>query len=111
MTVKTEYGTYKDCVLALGDYLADNALSISIWNATDGAIATITKCLDVHDIAENESFVDTNNCPWAEDFIKEYHLGEFAGIYGMNGYCTYPLYRFNADELKKYEDIKGGRFT
>lgn len=109
MTVKTEYGTYEDCVLVLWNYWTDNTLSISILNATDGAIATITKCLNDSSNAENESFVDTNNCPWALDFIEEYHLGEFTGMHGKSGYCTYPLYRFNMDELRKYDVSSKGR--
>ena len=50
--------------------------------------------------SESKAFVDTNNCPWAEEFIQENGLGEFTGIYGNSGFCTYPLYEFNLGKLK-----------
>ena len=102
MTVKTEYRTYQDCFLDLDRYRADRTLAINIYNETDGHIATITKCLDTPGNARNESYIDENNCPWAADFIKAYNLGEHTGKWVQSGYCTYPLYRFNMDELKKY---------
>lgn len=47
------------------------------------------------------AFVDTNNCPWAEEFIAENGLGEYMGIRGASGFCTYPLYKFNLEEIEK----------
>ena len=48
-----------------------------------------------------DAFVDTNNCPWADDFIEQNNLGEPVGFEARSGFCTYPLYRFNLDELDK----------
>ena len=47
-------------------------------------------------------FVDTNNFPEAEQFIKEYKLGEPTGITRVSGFCVYPLYKFDMEEVKKY---------
>lgn len=49
---------------------------------------------------DKTAFVDTNNCPWAEDFIEQNNLGEPVGYECRSGFCTYPLYRFNLDELE-----------
>ena len=55
-------------------------------------------------LSEDQAYVDTNNCPWAEEFIEEYQLGEDTGRIKMSGYCFYPLYRFNLEKIKEYED-------
>lgn len=46
---------------------------------------------------ENTAFVDTNNCPWAEEFIEENELGVPVGYSERSGFCMYPLYKFNID--------------
>ena len=43
------------------------------------------------------AYVDTNNMPSAEQFIKDNDLGTFTGKYKKSGYCTYPLYKFKED--------------
>ena len=53
-------------------------------------------------VEENKAYVDTNNCPWAEDFIEKNGLGKFLGIYGNSGYCTYPLYEFDLGKLREH---------
>ena len=102
MTVKTDFGTYDDCWLVIDHYVADNSLALQIWNESDGPIATITKCLLFARLEKDMAFVDTNNCPWAEDFIKEYRLGEPAGTTCKCGYCEYPLYKFDLKRLKEF---------
>ena len=37
-------------------------------------------------------FLDTNNNPEIEDFIKQYNLGVPLGVKGRSGFCEYPLY-------------------
>lgn len=101
VTVKTQFATYNDCWLQTDHYLADNSLAIDIVNSDDH-IARITTCLDRLAVHEDEAFVDTNNCPWAEDFIKEYGLGEPTGYRGASGFCTYPLYKFNLEKIMEY---------
>jgi len=46
-------------------------------------------------LPEGYAYVDVNNMPSAEGFIKEYELGEFADKLKTSGYCVYPLYKFN----------------
>ena len=50
----------------------------------------------------NCAFVDINNFGEAENLIRAYKLGEPTGRYGRSGYCTYPEYRFDLDEIRKY---------
>lgn len=48
---------------------------------------------------ESHAFIDTNNCPWAEEFLQENGIAkpDPRNIYGMSGFCTYPLYEFNPE--------------
>lgn len=55
--------------------------------------------------SENEAYIDTNNNPWAVDFIEKYNLGKNIGMTYQSGYCTYPLYEMNIEELAKYKEV------
>lgn len=94
MTMKASYGTYEDVVLRVSKYMAENQ--------QDGPIATITVCLCDKSLGENEAYIDTNNCPWAMDFIKEYKLGTPTGRTGRSGFCEYPVVKFDTLQLKLY---------
>lgn len=48
------------------------------------------------------AFVDTNKFPEVIDIIKDYNLGEDTGITRVSGFCVYPLYKFNLEEVSKY---------
>lgn len=37
-------------------------------------------------------YVDINNMPELEEFIKDNDLGEFTGLTKRSGFCEYPLY-------------------
>lgn len=55
-------------------------------------------------------YVDTNNCPELEDFIAEHGLGEFTGMMGSSGFCSYPLYMFNVERLREVAPESMERF-
>ena len=48
---------------------------------------------------ESHAYIDTNNCPWAEEFLQENDIAkpDPRDIYGMSGFCAYPLYEFNPE--------------
>ena len=99
MKVKTSFGEY-DVRVERSKYRNNNSLAIMlICKNEDGyeePFATLTVNLGYDDIVDDiYQFVDTNNCPWAEEFIKENNLGTPTGVYGRSGYCSYPLYEFN----------------
>lgn len=54
-----------------------------------------------NDNDESLAFIDTNNVPWAEEYILKHKLGVKTGYYGLSGYCTYPEYRFDLSKLNK----------
>ena len=48
---------------------------------------------------ESHAYIDTNNCPWAEEFLQENGIAkpDPRDIYGMSGFCAYPLYEFSPE--------------
>lgn len=53
---------------------------------------------------EDEAYLDTNNLPYAKTFVKKYGLAVPTGRVAYSGFCTYPLYKFDLERLKKLED-------
>lgn len=53
--------------------------------------AIISVCLVDDPILEPDTFwVDTNNCPWAVDFLIDNGIAKLTGHIGYSGYCEYP---------------------
>lgn len=51
---------------------------------------------------ESCAFVDTNNCPDIVRFLEENKLAEPTGRVRQSGWCMYPEYRFNYEEVDKH---------
>ena len=98
LEVKTEWAVYKDCFLQVARYQADNSRAIEIWNNEDGPIARITVCITGSGLAEDETVIDTNNCPWAMEFIKQHGFGQATGRMVKSGYCTYPVVKLDIEK-------------
>ncbi len=48
--------------------------------------------------SENQAYLDTNNCPWAVEFLQDNEIAKpVDGVIGVSGFCTYPLYEFNLE--------------
>ena len=97
MKVNTSFGTY-DVSLERSKYTYNDNLAIQLWCDDEGypePFAMLTVNLPNYGkLPENQAFVDTNNCSWAESFIKENRLGKPVGKIGISGWCEYPLYEF-----------------
>ena len=99
-TVVTEYETYENCYFEYGKYMADNSVSLEIWNDEDGPIADMTRCLG--DSSEGKGYLDMNNSPWSKDLVAELGIGEFTGKLVQSGFCAYPEYKFDMEKVKEY---------
>ena len=106
MTVETTFGTYKGVFLKTGRYMTDDSVAIQLENVQDGPIARITVCLSDRSLEDGEAYIDTNNCPWAVDFIEKEGLGKRTGRSGRSGYCTYPVVKFDMEKVKEKEAVK-----
>lgn len=102
MELMTKYGTYRDCFLKVGAYVADNSPTVEVWNHEDGPIVRLTVCV-FEGAGDGTGFVDVNNAPYALDFIREYGLGVETGVKVRSGYCVYPQVKFDMDALRSYE--------
>lgn len=105
MEIRTPYGTYSDIEMEKTEYRNNGNLAIQLYSEKEGPFATLTVNLN-EKLPKGYAYVDTNNCPWAREFIAENHLGVFTGEYGFSGFCSYPLYRFT----EKKETKKTGSF-
>lgn len=54
---------------------------------------------------EREAFIDTNNCPWAEDFLRENGIASDRHVTMRSGFCEYPLYRFYKKVIDGMEEL------
>jgi len=99
--VKTDFGTYSDLFLMTSHYCADNSLAVYLVSESEGPFATLTVCLDDKNLEDLTNYIDTNNCPWAMDFIEKNGLGKRTGKEKVSGYCIYPQVKFSYDALKK----------
>lgn len=100
-----------ECYIILNRYKADKALAIDLVSTDGEPITRLTVCASndysVVNVPDNVSFVDVNNNPSAMNFIEGYNLGKRVKIKGktviyVSGFCEYPLYKFNLNELRKY---------
>lgn len=102
--VTTPFGVY-ECTIELTKYANNNNLAVRL-NTPEEPFASLTVNLG-EILPEDEAYIDTNNNPWAEDFLKEYNLGEYMNRDGKSGYCTYPLYKIDIQKIRinnKIED-------
>lgn len=105
MNVRLYDTDYNICNISIEKYANNNNIAIQLYSDSEGypePFATLTVNL-VPLNSDKLAYIDANNCPWAVDFIKEYNLGTPTGNMMGSGYCTYPEYEMNLEELKKYE--------
>lgn len=100
MKCVTDFGVY-DVTVSTSTYSNNGNLAILLTSPTEGPFATLS--VNLHKLPEGYAYVDTNNCPWAEEFINEYKLGEPTGGSARSGYCIYPLYKFDLSKLQDGE--------
>lgn len=81
---------------------------IEIWNNEEGPIARITVYIAGSGLAEDETVIDTNNCPWAMELIKQHGFGQATGRMVRSGYCTYPVVKL---DIEKTGLLRKNRFS
>lgn len=95
----TSYGHRYKVFLEIGKYRNDR-LAIELIDVRDGPFAVLTVNLVNEQCPKNCAYLDTNNFPQGEEFVKKHKLGKPTGYYGRSGYCMYPLYKFDMAALK-----------
>lgn len=107
-TLKTPWGT--ETVWAIKRQYQKGTLAVELLSQYEvywEPYAVITVNLDPYTGMDRQSdkkaYIDTNNCPWAETFLKENGIASPCGENAAGGFCTYPLYEFNLTKLDEAE--------
>ena len=92
---------YGDFELVVNEYAYDNSLYIGLVKDNE-PYTDLTVCLGENSYIYglNQAYVDTNNFPEAEEFIKKHKLGKHTGLFGFSGFCKYPLYEFDLEKIR-----------
>lgn len=105
--LETDYEIYTDCTFKISTYTADEkTLALGVVDDCGYPVCILTVYLG--EVPENYSFIDVNNCPFAEKLVKDLGIGEPTGINVISGYVSYPLYRFDRERLKAFERTERG---
>lgn len=83
--------------LMITTYLNGN-LAILLQAKDKGGLdnfATITVNFPDEPLPSDQAYLDTNNVPEAERFVKDNKLGKPKRQHHISGFCTYPLYEFD----------------
>lgn len=97
---ETMFGSYM-LELEKKQYADNGNLAIQAYCNTEGfrePFARLTVNLG-RKLADDVAYVDTNNCPWAEEFIEENGLGVPTDRIGQSGWCFYPQYKFDLSKI------------
>lgn len=89
----TQYGETYEVTLTKTTYANNGNLAIALTCDTGEPYGVLTVNLG-EKLPADMAYVDTNNMPSAEKFIRENNLGEFTGEVEYSGFCEYPLYKF-----------------
>ncbi len=88
----------------IASYKNNETLAIELIDDEDEPFAVLTVNLqgqsDLLIGSGDMAYVDTNNCPFADEFLRKSGLGTPVGVYGQSGYCSYPLYRFDLERIR-----------
>ena len=68
--------------------------------------ATLTTSFGEFIGIKNSAYIDTNNCPFAEQLLAQ-GIAEPTGLYKTSGFCRYPLWVFDEEFL---QDIGGEKY-
>lgn len=86
------------------DFMGTEQLNIGLNLYTEGEnglepFAELTKHFGEFIGQKNCAYVDTNNCPFADQLLAQ-GIAIDTGLTKQSGFCTYPLWQFNEDFLK-----------
>lgn len=105
------YGEEHKISLYTCHYINNDNLAVQMWCWDDEEFPELWSTLTVNltkKCKPNCAFIDINNNDnHIIDWLTENKLGTPTGNYETSGYCTYPEFEFDMEELNKYirEDI------
>ena len=101
-------GEILDAVIEKSEYVKPARLFLGLWTRNYGEEYFEPYCDITVNIPEEKlsgescAFVDTNNAPFITEFLEKHNLAEPTGRLGFSGFCVYPEYKFNTEEISKH---------
>ena len=93
-------GENRKVILMAEKYNSPKTLAVLMGIVNEDGELEYDECLTVNlcdprQAGKGMAFIDINNCPWAEEWLKKNNLAEPAGYSRQSGFVTYPLYKWN----------------
>ena len=90
------WGEKYEVALEVTSYAKPKRVALRLW-CDDGPFATLSVNLPDEKLTNDKCFfVDTNNCPRAEEFLEKNGIAKPTGDFGYSGFCEYPEYELLA---------------
>lgn len=91
-------------VYVVPDFMGDSQhnIGINLYCEDENGLepfATLTKNFGEFIGQKFCAYVDTNNCPFADQLLEQ-GIAVDTGLTKQSGFCTYPLWKFDEDFLK-----------
>lgn len=100
----TDFGVYN--VYPIKATYSNGRTAILLVTFTGEELARLTVNIPNHEVYEQDnSFIDTNNVPWAEEFLLTNNLAVDLYLWAPSGFHTYPLYKFNLNKFYDYVEV------
>lgn len=101
-TVNTDFGSFE--VICVPGKYGNGKLAIMMLRVENEQVEDPFTILTVNldepfSQTEKSAFLDTNNNPWAEKFVKQNKIAKDEYQTGISGFCRYPLYTFDLEKL------------
>ena len=93
-----EFGDEK-LTIKLGKYYNGNT-AIQLYTESGEPFVTLT--VNICDMPKDEVCLDVNNFHDCIELMKRYELGIFTGNVVYSGFCSYPVFYLNMNNVKKY---------
>ena len=99
------WGRWYEGVISIGQYIKPKNVQLQLWTKDEEfgflePYATMT--VNFNQLEDGYAYLDTNNFPQVEEIFEEYNLGTYTEMDKMSGFCFYPLYKLNMEEIRKY---------
>ena len=92
-------GRMRSLTIMLDKYENGN-IAVTLYTKRGEPFADLT--VNICELPKGLACIDINNFPEAIDLIKEYDLGKFTNNFVQSGFCQYPVYVLNMENLEKY---------
>lgn len=79
-------------VMVKAEYYRNNGTLALTLNYEDGDRDVVTVNLNSHFQSDSMAFLDSNNYPDIEEWIRKNNLGLSMNLTQQSGFCEYPLY-------------------